>query len=131
MRRILLIEDDLNTLSGLIELLGEEGYQVFGAAHAQEARGIMATKNIDMVLCDYCLPDINGVDFCSELKKFYPDLRLFLFSAFYNNKMIAATRRHEIEKIFLKPIDLDELLETLFTYSTQIKIDKSFHIHLE
>lgn len=123
MRRLLVIEDDPNTLSGLLELLGEEGYQVSGAVHAEQARGVLATQNIDMVLCDYCLPDMNGADLCSELKRCYPAVQLFLFSAFYNNKMIAATHKREIEKIFLKPINIDDLLNTLMTYSTKIKMN--------
>lgn len=125
MRRLLVIEDDPNTLSGLLELLGGEGYQVSGADHAEQARRVLSTKSIDMVLCDYCLPDMNGADFCSELKHCYPDLPLFLFSAFYNNKMIAATHSHEIEKIFLKPINIDDLLNTLFAYSTKMKINRN------
>ena len=53
MRRLLIVEDDLNTLSGLLDLLSDEGYQVQGVTNGKEALKVVLTGPVDMVLCDY------------------------------------------------------------------------------
>lgn len=113
MKNLLIIEDDPNTLSGLLELLSDEGYQVHGVMHGNDAMQVVETEQVDMVLCDYSLPDINGLQVCLELKKMQPRLDLFLVTAFYNSKMFNIARKCGVAKIFTKPIVLDDLLETL------------------
>lgn len=124
MRRLLVIEDDSNTLSGLIELLKDEGYEVQGARHGHEALKVIADRPIDMVLCDYSLPDKNGLQVCCELKKLQPGLILFLITAFYNSKLNSTAREYGIAKIFTKPLVLDDLFDVLLRYSNKFKNHK-------
>ncbi len=62
---ILLVEDDTALRSGLVELLGREGYDVAQAATAREARQRL-TADIDLIVLDVTLPDGDGVSLCQE-----------------------------------------------------------------
>ena len=62
---ILLVEDDAALRSGLVELLGREGYDVAQAATAREARQRL-TADIDLIVLDVTLPDGDGVSLCRE-----------------------------------------------------------------
>ena len=62
---ILLVEDDAALRSGLVELLGREGYDVAQAATAREARQRL-TADIDLIVLDVTLPDGDGVSLCQE-----------------------------------------------------------------
>lgn len=126
MRRLLIVEDDPNTLSGLLELLSDEGYQVQGVMHGSEALELAATEPVDMVICDYNLPDINGLQVCRELKRLQPRSILFLSTAFYNLKIFNAARECGIAKIFTKPVVLDDLFEILSIYSNQFNFNKRY-----
>jgi two-component system NtrC family response regulator/two-component system response regulator HydG/two-component system response regulator AtoC len=120
MNRLLIIEDDPNTLSGLQELLSDEGYAVQGVTHGYKALEIIAREPIDMVLCDYTLPDIDGLQVCHELKRRYSHLAFFLVTAYRNTEVVNAARRCGVEKIIDKPIVLDELFAILAAAAARV-----------
>ena len=62
MSRILVVEDDLNTLSGLVQILKDEGYDVKGAETGKKALKILSQEQFDLLLTDFRLPDINGLE---------------------------------------------------------------------
>lgn len=117
MKNLLVVEDDLNTLAGLVELLKDEGYRVEGAACGQKALEMVARHSFDLVICDYSLPDIDGLKVCHELRRRQPALVMFLVTGFYNTEIINAARENSINKVITKPIVLDDLLDSLVRYS--------------
>lgn len=121
MNHLLIVEDDPNTLTGLVELLGDEGYNVNGVMHGIDALKIAANKPVDMVLCDYNLPDGNGLQLCQRLKKLKPEAFLFLTTASDSTALADSAWRVGISKIFPKPINLDDLFKTLLGYKIQHK----------
>lgn len=121
MNRMLIIEDDLNTLSGLQELLSQEGYWARGITQGHQAFEILATEPIDMVLCDYRLPDVDGLQVCRALKRLYPYLIIFLITAYRNTEVVNLAKQCGVEKIIDKPIDLEELFDTLAASMATLK----------
>jgi DNA-binding response OmpR family regulator len=119
--RLLIIEDDLNTLSGLQELLRDEGFTVRGVTLGRKAYEAVAREPFDMVLCDYCLPDIDGLQICRELKRMYPRLALFLVTAYRNTEVVNAAMQCGVEAIIDKPIILEELFATLAATAARIR----------
>jgi CheY-like chemotaxis protein len=82
MNHLLIIEDDPNTLSGLQDLLRQEGYRVHGVTRGRQAIQTILAESIDIVICDYSLPDMDGLQVCRELKRLQPGLKLFLVTAY-------------------------------------------------
>jgi len=119
MNQLLVIEDDPNTLSGLIELLGDEGYQVNGTMLGSHALEIATKSQIDMVLCDYNLPDVDGLQLCQRLRKIKPEAILFLTTASDSTALIDRARKIGISKIFPKPLNLNDLFDTLLVYASE------------
>ncbi len=68
MRSILLVEDDENLRYGL-QLAFQKDYKVYSASALNEAHYLMAQFLPDILLLDVCLPDGNGMAFCSEIRK--------------------------------------------------------------
>ncbi|MCY6958524.1 response regulator transcription factor [Clostridium brassicae] len=68
MANILLVEDDEALNRGISFKLKKEGYNVFKVAYLMEARKIIHSENIDLVLLDVNLPDGNGFEFCNEIR---------------------------------------------------------------
>ncbi len=84
MHNILIIDDEEKLRSLLKRIIALEGYKVIDAACIANARHILETQNIDIVLCDVKLPDGNGVDFTLELKSKYPRIEIILLTAYGN-----------------------------------------------
>jgi CheY-like chemotaxis protein len=117
MKRLLLVEDDPNTLKGLTDLLRHDGYWVRGVSSGGRALQLIDAAPFDAVLCDYSLPDMDGLRVCRELRLRFPHLMLFLVTAYNNAELSKSAAASGIAKIFHKPLDLDELFATLFLLS--------------
>jgi len=63
----LIVDDDTQTLQGLIDLVGREGFTARGARTIEEARAALGNGWPDVVLTDLRLPDGSGLDLLSEL----------------------------------------------------------------
>jgi DNA-binding response OmpR family regulator len=66
--KILIVDDDLDTVEMLSTALGEAGYAVRSATNAAE--GFQEAKEFtpDLVLLDLMLPDLNGYEFMERLR---------------------------------------------------------------
>lgn len=117
MKRVLVVEDDLNTLRGLEVLLRNDGYAVRGVMRGRQAQALVAREHFDVVLCDYKLPDIDGLQVCLALRELRPHLALFLLTAYSSAEITRGAKECGIERIFHKPLDLDELFKALFSVS--------------
>ncbi len=81
---ILIIDDEEKLRSLLGRIIRLEGYSVKEAADLKTSRKMMEKDLPDIILCDVKLPDGNGVDFVSELKKKYPLVEVILLTAYGN-----------------------------------------------
>ncbi len=78
MENILLVEDDESLNRGISFKLDKEGMNVFSAKNLKEAREIFNREPVDLVILDVGLPDGNGFEFCSEIRKYSEVLIIFL-----------------------------------------------------
>jgi DNA-binding response OmpR family regulator len=65
---ILIVDDDLVSLSFLVNLLEEQNYKVRVALNAKKALETVKIKAPDLILLDVNMPDMNGFDVCQRLK---------------------------------------------------------------
>ena len=69
MPKILLIEDDRNILTGLIDNLSMEGYQIETASDGNLGLQLAEKEGIDLIILDVMLPGMGGFDVCRRLKE--------------------------------------------------------------
>ncbi|MFC5402235.1 response regulator transcription factor [Cohnella soli] len=67
--RIILVEDDDALHRGIQFTLQQEGFLVEGARNLSEARDLLGSGTTDLLLLDVQLPDGNGFDFCTEIRR--------------------------------------------------------------
>jgi two-component system, OmpR family, phosphate regulon response regulator PhoB len=66
---ILVIEDDA-ALSTLLEYnLQAAGYKVTTAASAEDGKTLLADGNFDLIILDWMLPEMSGIEFCGQLRR--------------------------------------------------------------
>jgi DNA-binding NtrC family response regulator len=71
--RLLLVDDDemvLSSLTALLEL--ETEYRVHTARGGEEALALAAEHDFDLVISDYLMPGLNGIDLLARLKEQQP-----------------------------------------------------------
>lgn len=67
-RRILLVEDEPGLVITLRDRLEEEHFRVDHASNGEEGLEKAASGNYDIILLDWMLPKMNGIDVCKELR---------------------------------------------------------------
>ena len=69
LQKVLVVEDEAAIREMLAFNLGRAGYEVLSAATGVEARSSMADKYPDVVLMDWMLPDMSGLELTRQLKR--------------------------------------------------------------
>lgn len=84
MSKILVVDDEVQIRTLLSRMLELEGYEVCQAGDCRTALKQLELQSPDVVLCDVFLPDGNGVDLVSSVKKTTPNVEIILLTAHGN-----------------------------------------------
>jgi DNA-binding response OmpR family regulator len=68
-RRVLVVEDDASVRAVVGEVCRRDGYEVVEAARGRQALQIVEVNEPDIVLLDWVLPDVSGIEVCRELRR--------------------------------------------------------------
>jgi len=80
--RILLLDDNSLGLSARRSVLEELGHKVTTSGAPQDALELCAKQRFDLVVTDYKMPKMNGVEFITRLRKQNPAVAVILISGF-------------------------------------------------
>ena len=123
---ILIVEDDDNILNANRVALELQGYRVLAAKTLSEARTVVESVSIDLVLLDILLPDGNGLAYCEELRG-ENGVRILFLSALRTKTDMLAGLRAGGDDYIAKPYDMDELIlrvEALFRRGKMIGMEE-------
>jgi CheY-like chemotaxis protein len=113
--RILLLDDDPAVCSVTGDLLRELGYQVcsFTAPRAALAHAVDHRNELDLVLTDLLMPELNGVQICTELRRQRPSLPVVVYSGRCDDTDEASLRGAGASGILRKPFDIGGLSRSI------------------
>lgn len=75
---ILLVDDNEQDLSVLRFMLETNGYRVVSATNGKEAISVFGEHQVDLVLADYAMPQMNGIQLLDRLKQASPHVPTIL-----------------------------------------------------
>ena len=80
--KVLLVDDHAILIDGLKALLSEqEGYQIGGSAHTGcFALAFLKKEQYDLMIADYSLPDMTGLELVRQAKAMVPGLKIIMLS---------------------------------------------------
>jgi CheY-like chemotaxis protein len=79
---ILLVDDNRNGLIARRAVLEEEGYQVRVASDGQEALELFLAGRYDLVVTDYRMPRMDGIELIARMRQARPEVPALLLSGF-------------------------------------------------
>ncbi len=103
-------EDDIDQLSTAPRLLKSFGYEVDPVSAGKEAAALIEANptHYDLVITDYDMPGINGVELVKMMSISVPELPVIMISG-REEAITASSRHYAIKKVLIKPYDKDEL----------------------
>jgi CheY-like chemotaxis protein len=80
--RILLVDDNANGLSARRCVLEELGHRITTASSASEALEQLGSHNFDLLVTDYKMPRMDGIELIARVRKHEPNIPVILLSGF-------------------------------------------------
>jgi two-component system NtrC family sensor kinase len=127
--RILCIDDEQNVLRSLTRLFLDDPYEILTAPSGAEGLLILAQSgNVPVVISDYRMPGMNGVEFLSEVRKRWPDtVRIVLSGYADTGAIVSAINEGQIYRFVAKPWNDDELRVTVANALERYELGRENH----
>jgi DNA-binding response OmpR family regulator len=108
--QILIVDDDQDLRENLVEILTSESYITTTARTAKEAFEHLKSKAFDVILLDFMMPELSGLDALFEIKRLDPKAKVIMITAYATiDNAVNAIKRGATEFI-TKPFKIEELL---------------------
>ena len=114
MQRILFVEDNdtLRQLYGMMLPQNSGLWETTLAADGEAALTVLAQQSFDVVVTDFYMPGINGVELVRRVRRLYPQMSRLIISGVGNQKEIADALG-ETHQFLAKPFNVKTLKATL------------------
>jgi YesN/AraC family two-component response regulator len=109
---VLLVDDEPDVLESLKDVIQADmpGVRVLTASCATQALGIVGAERVDLVVTDYRMPDMDGIDMVERLRKSYPAMACVLLTAYADLSLVSrAISEARFDGVFSKPAETGRL----------------------
>jgi CheY-like chemotaxis protein len=117
--RMLVIDDEpaaLKVVQGMLFGLGVRS--VLATSNASKALGVFLTGEagvLDLVLCDWRMPGVSGLEFLQQVRLVRPDLPFIMVTGTADAASVIAAKDSGVTSYIKKPFSADELGRKLVT----------------
>ncbi len=109
MGRILVVDDDSALHEVIEETLKSDGHIIVHAADGGQALKILENETFDLVLIDYMMPGMDGLEFLDKLRAGHSQLKAIMMTAFGTPAAVLGALRKKVCDFLIKPFSITEL----------------------
>src|SRR5580693_3231659 len=113
MSKLLLVDDDANTLASLARAFRLAGHEAVVCDNADRALDLAKTQRFDMILSDVVMPGKDGLSLLGDLRNLGISLPVVMISGQANIEMAVRATRLGAVDFLEKPLSTDKLLVTV------------------
>ncbi len=118
---LLIVDDEPNIIHSLERLFRRAGYRLLHAENGAAGLALLEENEVGVILSDQRMPDMNGVEFLSEVRERWPDTVRIVLSGYTElSSVTESVNKAGIYKFLTKPWDDEALRET---------VRKAFHLY--
>ena len=107
---VLLVDDDrdiLESVGQLFEFFLPE-YLLLTVASPREAFDVLQGRHVDVIISDFRMPEMDGVEFLRRARHAWPAIPRFLFTAYPDDQLFERARREAyVRGVITKPCDAE------------------------
>jgi DNA-binding NtrC family response regulator len=112
-RRVLLVDDERDFLEILSLSLARRGFEVIAVEGGVAALAAAGAQKLDLVITDFKMPDVDGVELVKALKALDPGLPVIVASGYVSAKQWEVLARNGAAAFLQKPFGLEALYEAM------------------
>jgi len=122
--RILIVEDATDTLEMLRRKLSGQGFEVYTASDVTKAIDLLSNIPIELVLTDYKMPKISGLDLIRHIRDHFPHIKVIMITGYPTIEGAVEALKVGAEEYLTKPFTDAELFKAVETAMEKIHNQK-------
>src|SRR5512143_3577250 len=111
--KILVVDDEPDIVTVLSKILEMAGHSVSKAYSGSEAVQMAKEEEPSLMLLDYMMPDINGLDVLRAVKEFSPDIYVVMVTGRGSEEVAATVMKAGASDYVIKPFVKDQILSVV------------------
>jgi DNA-binding response OmpR family regulator len=108
--KVLIVDDSPGICQTMSMILKRKGFDVACAADGPGAVDLVRERPFDVILVDIRLPGMDGVEVHRRIRSLRPGARVAMMTAYALEDKVRAAIDAGAEKVFYKPLDMDEVI---------------------
>jgi two-component system, OmpR family, response regulator VanR len=108
-RRVLVVDDDTDTLQLIVEVLEDDGFQAQPCGDGERALRLLKQERFDLVLADIKMPRMTGTDLLFQMRNLGLDTKVILMTAYAAVDTAVQAVRGDAFDYLIKPFSLKAL----------------------
>lgn len=129
MYKIVIVDDENFNCDIIIDIIKErtKDFEVVKAFDVSyEALDYIKENYVNVVMTDIKMPGMSGLELIDRVRKINPDIQFIVFSGFMDFGYVHKALKYHVENYIFKPLDIDELMETL--HNIKEKLDQKYEL---
>ena len=120
--KVLLVEDNEESREQATKLLGNLFDNIVIGVDGIDGLNKFKAEKFDLVISDINMPNMNGIEMCSQIRAITKNIPIIILSAYNDSNHFMDTIKLSINGYILKPININQFLDTLYESIERIKL---------
>ncbi len=117
--KVLYVEDNAEARESTKMILEEFFDDLVIAVDGEDAWGKFQKEHIDLIITDINMPRLNGLDMIKKIRQIDKKVFILILSAHKESGYFKETKEIGVDKIMLKPIEINQFVELLYFLEKQ------------
>ena len=122
--QVLVVDDSPSMLAVLEHYVKDLGHSCFATVSAKEALIKLQTGAFDILLTDYQMDEMNGIELIKESRKVFAGIKSILVTSFSEKNIVLEAISNNVDAFLEKPVDFQLLKSTLGRLENMINMRK-------
>ncbi|MEW6697968.1 MAG: response regulator [Bacillota bacterium] len=110
---VLIVDDEIEMHWALEKALHQDGYKILKATNGTEGLQLLASQEVSVVLLDYKMPGMTGLEVLEQIRKQWTDLPVIFMTGYSSIPTATDSIARGTTAYISKPFRLDEIKDTL------------------
>lgn len=110
---VAVVDDDHEYVDSLVSILIRHGLDAHGFSNVHDCLARMPGWKPDMVLTDYEMPEMNGLEFVHQVRAFFPNIPCLLITGSSKFGLTALATSYGCAAVLPKPFSFAHLLDLI------------------
>ena len=122
--KVVVVDDSDFSRNIITRILKDSGIEVIGeASHAETALAVIKEKKPNVVITDIVMPDISGIELTMQINRSFNNIYIIVISSLSQEHVIIEAIGAGASDFLVKPVNKQQLIDSLEKISTLIKED--------